>query len=407
MVKVGIFAIGSELLEGSIVDTNSAWLGQVLTKAGFDVVDVRLIPDDKEKLTALFKEGFDKYDAVLTTGGLGPTFDDMTAETLGDAAGSGTEMNEEAKAHMVGLLEARGVTIKESHVRQAMLPKDCMLFANERGTAMGFGVEINGNVTISMPGIPYEMTYMFEKHVMPYLLKRFNLKERFSIDVRLSGLPESDVDDALMKLGIPEGVECIINVSKGECFVKLRSFDKDKAEEFANKVKTELAENFVGFDEDGLAAVLLRNLREKRMTISVAESCTGGLIAKELTDVAGSSDVFKGGIIAYCNEVKERILRVPKNIMVKHGAVSEQTVRAMAVGAANTIQTRCAISISGVAGPDGGTEEKPVGTVCIGFCVDKEVVTKKYHFMGDREAVRTRAMKVAIKEMTDLVKKAY
>jgi nicotinamide-nucleotide amidase len=407
MIKVAIYAIGSELLEGSIVDTNSAWLGKTLTKAGFNVTDVRLIPDDREKLINLFREGMDEYDLILTTGGLGPTFDDMTAETLGEAAGVGVELNERAKDHMVGRLSKRGVTIKESHTRQAMLPKGCMLFPNDRGTAMGFGVEKNGCTVISMPGIPYEMKKMFEDHVMPYIFGKFDHSERFSIDVRIGGMAESDVDDALMELGFPEGLECIINVSKGECFVKLRSFDKNLVEDYAEKVKQRFSDKFIGFNDDSLSAVLLRVLREKGMTISVAESCTGGLIGKELTDIAGSSDVFKGGIIAYCNEVKERILRVPKNIMVKHGAVSEQTVRAMAVGAANTLQTRCAISISGVAGPDGGTDEKPVGTVCIGYCVDKEVMTKKHHFMGDREAVRTRAMKTALREMIEMVKEAY
>jgi len=407
MMKVAIYAIGSELLEGSIVDTNSAWLGKRLTKAGFDVSDVRLIPDKRDKLIELFKSGFDEFDLILTTGGLGPTFDDMTAETLGEASGFGTEENQIAKEHMLKILNSRGVTVKESHMRQVQLPKECVTYPNERGTAVGFGVEKNGCLVACMPGVPYEMHKMFEDHVVPHIFSKFEQKERFSVDVRIGGLPESDIDDVIEELGLPEGLECIINVSKGECFVKLRSFDKALAEEFAGKVRERFEDNFIGFGDDSLAVVLLRNLREKGMTISVAESCTGGLIGKELTDVAGSSDVFKGGVIAYCNDVKERILRVPKNIMVSHGAVSEQTVRAMAVGVANTIQTRCSIAVSGVAGPDGGTEDKPVGTVCLAYCVDKEVVTKTCNFMGDRDAVRTRAVKMALREINEMVKRAY
>jgi len=187
--------------------------------------------------------------------------------------------------------------------------------------------------------------------------------------------------------------------------VKLRGFIESQVEEYAQKLAEKFPDNFVGFGGEGLAAQLLRMLREKKMTLAVAESCTGGMIGKDLTEVAGSSDVFMGGIISYSNDVKERILRVPKNIMLNHGAVSEETAKAMAIGAANQIRTSCAISITGVAGPDGGTEDKPVGTVCIGYCVNGEVTTKRFQFPGDRDAIRTRAVKTALRELTEILKK--
>ncbi|PLX70665.1 MAG: competence/damage-inducible protein A [Denitrovibrio sp.] len=404
MVKVAIFAIGSELLEGSIVDTNSSWLGARLTKAGFNVDDVRLIPDNKERIVNILKKSLKEYDVILTTGGIGPTFDDLTAETVAEAAGKVTVMNPEARDHMIKWLNKRGVTIKESHERQALLPADCILFKNGSGTAFGFGVEAENCIIISMPGVPYEMHKMFDGYVKPYLLERFELTERFSKDVRIAGLPESDIDDVVRELNIPNGLECIINVSKGECLVKFRGFIQSIVEEYADKLAKSFPDNFVGFGNDGLAYVLLRLLREKKMTLAVAESCTGGMLGKELTEVSGSSDVFMGGIISYSNDVKERLLRVPKNIMVKHGAVSEETAKAMAIGAANQIRTSCAISITGVAGPDGGTEEKPVGTVCIGYCVNGEVTTKSFQFPGYRDAVRTRALKTALREMIELIK---
>jgi nicotinamide-nucleotide amidase len=404
MVKVAVFAIGSELLEGSIVDTNSAWLGARLTKAGFDVTDVRLIPDKKDTIVSTLKYGLENFDVVLTTGGLGPTFDDLTAETVAEAAGVQVQMCEEAKAHMIKWLSRRNVTIKPSHERQAMLPAGCILFPNNAGTAMGFGMDKGSSVVISMPGVPYEMHKMFEEHVMPFLLNRFELKERISIDVRIGGLPESDVDDVVRALNIDESVECIINVSKGECLVKLRGFDRGLVESYAGSLKEAFPRHFIGFGDDGLAAVLIRTLREKGMTVSVAESCTGGMIGKELTDIAGSSDVFMGGVIAYSNDVKMRLLRVPENILIKHGAVSEETAKAMAVGAANQIRTRCSIAVTGVAGPGGGSPEKPVGTVCIGLCVDGKVTTRKHFFAGDREAIRTRTMKTALRELIDIIK---
>lgn len=405
MVRTAVFAIGSELLEGSIVDTNSAWLGSRLTKAGFDVEDVRLIPDRFEKMVDIIRKGFDQYDVILTTGGLGPTFDDLTAEAVAKAAGTELEMSIAARDHMMKWLERRGVTIKESHTRQSMLPKGCMLFKNGAGTAFGFGVEQNGCVIISMPGVPYEMTKMFERYVLPYLLQRFELKERHIMDVRIGGLPESDIDDVVRELRIPASLECIINVTKGECLVKLRGFDRDLVEEYAYAVKDRFPKNFIGFGDDGLAAVLLRTLREKGLTIAVAESCTGGMLGKELTEISGSSDVFMGGVIAYSNEIKARLLRVPEGVLAQHGAVSEDVAKAMAVGAANQIRTRCAIAVTGIAGPTGGTAEKPVGTVCLAYCLDNVVTVKRYEFPGDRDAVRSRAVKTAMREMTDILKR--
>lgn len=404
-VKCAIFAIGSELLEGSIVDTNSAWLGSRLTKAGFDVDQVRLIPDNREMIVSIFREAMSEYDVILTTGGLGPTFDDLTAETVAESVGVETEMNETAKDHMVNRLKSRNISIKDSHLRQAMLPKGCLLFPNNRGTAMGFCTEKGKSMIISMPGVPYEMYLMFEEHVLPFLLSRFEMKQRHSVDIRIGTLPESDVDDALREFGFPDGMECIINVAKGEIIVKLRGFDKSVIDSYADRVKDRFADKFIGFGTDNIAAVLLRLLKEKGLTLATAESCTGGLIGKELTDISGSSSVYMGGIIAYSNEVKMRILRVPENVLVQHGAVSEECAKAMAVGAANQLRTKCSVSVTGVAGPDGGTEEKPVGTVCIGYCVGNNVVTKKYLFPGDREAIRARTMKTALFELSEMVRK--
>ena len=405
MVRCAIFAVGSELLEGSIVDTNSAWLGSRLVKAGFDVEQVRLIPDNKEMIVSVFRQALEEYDCVFTTGGLGPTFDDLTAETVAEAAGVETEMNETAKTHMINRLQERGVNIKDSHLRQAMLPKGCLLFPNGRGTALGFGMEKSGHIIISMPGVPYEMYLMFEEHVMPFLRERFEMRERHSIDIRIGSLPESEVDDVLREFGFPEGMECIINVAKGEILVKLRGFDEATLKEYAERVRGRFSDNFIGYGSDNIATALLRSLREKGLTLSVAESCTGGMIGKEITDIAGSSDVFMGGVISYSNDVKMRVLRVPENILINHGAVSEECARAMAVGVANQLRTSCSVAVTGVAGPGGGTDEKPVGTVCIGWCVGREVVTKKYNFAGDRDAIRIRSMKTALIELNNLLKK--
>lgn len=402
MAEIAVFAIGSELLEGSIIDTNSAWLGSMLVKSGANVNRVQLLPDNKELMMEFLEGCIGRYDVVLTTGGLGPTFDDITAEIIAEATKKEFTFNKQVWDSICARLKSRGITPKESHNRQACLPKDCMLFENKRGTAPGFAVESGGTLFMSMPGIPYEMKLMFEEQMLPYIRGRYNLKERYSIDIRIAGMPESDADDIITEIGIPDGVECIINVGKGELFIKLRSFDKVIAEEFAKAVVKASGNKFIGYGGDSLPVVVLRKLREKGLTLSVAESCTGGLIGGALTSVSGSSDIFFGGIISYSNEMKMNVLNVPEKVLIDHGAVSKECVSAMLDGACKVSGSDCSIAVSGVAGPDGGTKEKPVGTVVIGVKAGSRKSVKIYDFVGGREDIRERAVKTSFRDMLDI-----
>ncbi|MCA1927824.1 MAG: CinA family nicotinamide mononucleotide deamidase-related protein [Calditerrivibrio sp.] len=398
-VSAAILAIGSEIFIGSIVDTNSAYLAKKLSEMGVDVKVVRPLPDDFELLVDVFKEYLGKYNLVLTTGGLGPTFDDMTAEAVANAVGRSTVFNELAYSHIESSLLKRGVVLKESHRRQAFLPDGCILLPNDNGTAMGFVCEYNGSFSISMPGIPYEMKPMFENYAVGFIKSKFNLPDIFMEDIRFAGLPESDVDEIIREIGIPEDVECIINVSKGEIIVRLRSTQKDRLETFSNRLIEKLKNNYIGKGEDSIEAVLVRMLKDKGLTISFVESCTGGLLSKKITDVSGSSNVFIGSVVSYSNKVKEELLGVDRNILEKFGAVSAETAKEMAVKCKEIFKTDISASVTGIAGPGGGSKDKPVGLVYTCIIIGDKIMVKENKFVGDRDAIRERSYKTLFDNM--------
>ncbi|MEF3254089.1 MAG: CinA family nicotinamide mononucleotide deamidase-related protein, partial [Deferribacterales bacterium] len=331
-VTAAIFAIGTEIFLGSIVDTNSSYIAKRLSEAGVDVKLIRPLPDQLDFIVDVIKGAFDDYNIIITTGGLGPTFDDLTAEAVSKAAGMNTVFNETAYLHIEGLLKKRGVQIKESHKRQAYLPEKCELLPNNYGTAMGFIVEKNNSYSISLPGIPYEMKPMFEDYVLPFIRTRFNLPTVYMDDFRFSGLPESDVDEVIRDIGIPEDVETIINVSKGEIIVRLKSLSQESFEYFSAKIVEKLKRYYIGKGDESLEVVLVNMLKDRRLTISFAESCTGGLLSKKITDVSGSSKVFLGSIIAYSNDVKISMLGVNPDTINQYGAVSAEVAIEMAKG---------------------------------------------------------------------------
>lgn len=403
-VNCTIFAIGNELLEGSVLDTNSSYLAKNLKKLGADIIRVSMLKDNVNEIVNAFRRASLDSEIILTTGGLGPTFDDLTAEASATAFNSGLTLNEIALEHITGMLSSRGVSIKESHKRQAMLPEGCIIFENRVGTAHGFGVKTPGGYIISMPGIPYEMNYIFENSVVAFLKNNFPLEPKFSADIKFKGIPESDVDDIIRKIGVPEDVECIINVSKGEIIVRLRSFNEKAFFNIKDRIKSDLKDFFFGEDDDTLEGILFKMLHEKQMSFAAAESCTGGLLSGAFTSIPGSSKVFKGAVVVYSNKLKMHLLNVSPEILNTHGAVSAKCAESMVKGVLEYLNADFAISITGIAGPEGGTEDKPVGVVFIGAGDKNRQIVDKYFFRGDREAIRQRAVKTAFSLGIDFLK---
>lgn len=406
MILAAILSIGNEILEGSIVDTNSTYIAEKLSRLGIELVEIKAVPDDLEKLSEIFKESAKKYDLVITTGGLGPTFDDITAEALALGTDQEVVFNIPAFDHIKSCLLPRKVEMKESHKRQAYLPANSILFGNEKGTALGFGVSSKACLIISMPGIPYEMKHMFSKFVISHIKSNFQLETKYFKELRFTGLPESDLDEEILKLNFDKEIDCIINVSNGEIIVRLRSFNEQLLNSASAKVKAVLLSFFIGFDNDTLEVSLVRTLGERGLTIGVAESCTGGLIGAKITSVPGSSSVFRGGFLVYSNEVKINLLDIDKSIIIQHGAVSKECAKMMAVNTCKLLDVDCAISITGIAGPDGGTVGKPVGLVYIGICIQGEVTVYQFDFKGDRNSVRERSAKTAMDILIKKVRKS-
>jgi len=396
MITCTICAIGSELIEGSIVDTNSSFVAKAIAKIGVDVKEIRLLPDDKLLVSQVMGELSLISDLILTTGGLGPTFDDLTAECMALATGRQLLFNEKAFLDIKKKLLSKKIPIKKAHERQALLPNDAVLFNNDFGTACGFGVFFNKAFICSMPGIPYEMKPMFENYILPFIKNKFHIQEYFSKEIYFMGVAESDVDEAIRTIGMDSDVKIIINVSKGYVIVRLRSNNGLKLKILSNNLSSHLNKYLLGIDNEILESLLVEKLKEKNITLSTAESCSGGLLGTLITSVPGSSQVFKGGLIVYSNEAKMKLLDIDEKVLRNYGAVSGECALDLAKNVKNIFRTKASISITGVAGPSGGTKDKPVGTVFIGVSLDDATSVKKFEFSGDRDAVRQRSVNTAI-----------
>ncbi|MDR0454487.1 MAG: CinA family nicotinamide mononucleotide deamidase-related protein [Deferribacteraceae bacterium] len=396
MIQCAIFAIGEELLEGSVTDTNSSYIAKRLTSEGLFPRRVALLPDEKECISSSVETAMRNYPLVITAGGLGPTFDDLTTEAIAQACGVKTALYEEAEKHITERLTRLNVKINKNHLRQAFLPEGSVLFPNPHGTAYGFGAEAYNSIVISLPGVPYEMYAIFNESVIPFLKNRFTLKAPFKVDLRFGDIPESDVDSVIRNMSIPEGIRCIINVSMGEVVVKIRDDGLSGGERFAEKVKKALEYHYLGKDDESPAVIAVKLLKEHGFTLSVAESCTGGLLGGVITSVPGVSELFTGGIISYKNKVKTEQLRISEDTVRRYGAVSEECAVAMAKGVKILLHTDCSIAVTGIAGPDGGTPDKPTGTVYIAVITGESVVCKRFLFSGDRSSVRDRTVKSAL-----------
>lgn len=404
-INCALLAIGNELLEGRILDTNSQFFSSVLRNYSVNVTEVRQIADELNSVVLAIRECFRNNDLIVTTGGLGPTFDDITAEAVSAALGRQPVFHQAAYEHIHNSLKSKGVKIKESHRRQANLPADCFTFPNNNGTALGFGVlDKKGKLIISLPGIPYEMKPMFIDYVLPYLIDHFALDKTYSEDLRFFGLPESDIDEVLADIGIPENIQCIINVSKGEIFIRLKADDEVTVQSFSEAILSKLSPFYIGKARETPAQTLIDYFKKSSQTLSIAESCTGGLVGSALTDVPGSSEVFKGGIIVYSNWAKENLLDVSAELLKNDGPVSEQCARALVRNVQKKFNTTTALSITGIAGPGGGSEKLPVGTVYIGLAARDSVEVMHNIFPGDRDSIRTRAMKKGLVELLRLSK---
>lgn len=405
-MKTAIIAIGDELLLGQVIDTNSGAIARMIDPAGWSVEWVKVIHDDADAITTAVDEAFDAADVVLTTGGLGPTKDDITKLTLCRYFGGELRHDPSVLENIKEVFSKRGIQLNPLTEAQALVPTSCRVIQNRVGTAPIMWFErLDGKVLVSMPGVPFETLQMFEAEVFPQLLKKFHSDEHIAHRcVIVEGLTESKVAMQLDEWedALPPFIHLAYLPKPGIIRLRLdgRHVDGQLLESTLDRLHGELCTRF----SDHLLAdadltpeeSLLRRLRAKGFTVATAESCTGGNIAHRITAIAGCSDCYLGSVVSYDNNVKINLLGVNPDTISAHGVVSEEVVAQMAEGARRAIGTDCAIATSGIAGPSGATPGKPVGTVCIAISTPDGTKAATYHFPGTRDRVIDRASTTAL-----------
>jgi nicotinamide-nucleotide amidase len=401
-----IITIGDELLIGQVIDTNSAWIAEQLNMVGIRVHQITSISDNQDHILKTLKEASARAQLLLITGGLGPTKDDITKQALCNYFETSLVFNEDAYKNIERLFATRGIVITEINRLQAMVPESCRVIPNPNGTAPGMWFEKDGCIYVSMPGVPFEMKAIVEQGVIPYFRNQLN-----QVIIHRTILTEGIGESALASIiepwedSLPAFIKLAYLPQPGMVRLRLTAYGTDRkllqdAVSNAEKELYRYAGKYIfGFDDDTIESIVGRLLRDKGATLSTAESCTGGNIAQLITSIAGSSDYFKGSVVAYSNEIKEKFLGVPQKTITDHGAVSEQTVIAMAEGIRTRFSTDYAIAVSGIAGPGGGTEEKPVGTTWIAVATPHTTTARKFNLIGDHRGRNIRKASIAALNM--------
>jgi len=404
-----IISIGTELLLGHIINTNTSFLSRKLAEIGIDVYHTSVVGDNSMRLTQAIKQAVHRADVVITTGGLGPTVDDITIETIASLIGQRLILNKTVLKDLKDYFKMRKVAFPGSNVRQAMIPEGTKWIRNRVGTAPGLVADYRGKIIVCLPGPPREIEPMFINDAIPILAKRFAsnwvIKSR---TIKIAGLPESLVNNKvkdLLNLKPPTTVGIYAKLGQ----VELRIMSKAKSGKetlkaiasIEQKIRSRFKNQIFGCDDETLESAIAKLLIANKRTIAVAESCTGGLLSSRLTDVSGSSKYFIMGLIAYSNEVKNNILCVDPKIIKKYGAVSSQVASQMAIGIKLLAGSDIGVGITGIAGPTGGTRTKPIGLVYIAFAIQNKLTVRELRFKGSREEIKFQASQKAL----DMIRK--
>lgn len=387
-----IITIGDEILIGQVVDTNSAWMGQKLNEIGIAVKQITSISDHQEAILNGLTEAFQHADIILITGGLGPTKDDITKHTLCKFFGAELIMNEDALENVKQIFARFNRPMIDVNIKQAEVPDNCTVIQNKNGTAPGMWFEYAGKIIVSMPGVPFEMMAMMDDYVLPELKNRFNLNNILHKTIITAGLGESflakeieDIEDAM-----PANIKLAYLPKLGQVRLRLSAIGTNKdllseqVEQFSSQIITRIPNHIIAVEDITIQEAILKYLTEHNLKLATAESCTGGYMAHLFTSIPGSSLAYVGGAVSYSNSLKQQMLGVKSHTLEQYGAVSEETVKEMAMGALKNYEADFSIACSGIAGPDGGTPEKPVGTVWVAVANKDKVVAKKFQFGNKR-----------------------
>lgn len=414
MIKATIITIGDEILIGQIVDTNSVSIAKRLNAAGITVEEKLSIGDDAEQIATTLKRAHTQSQIVIITGGLGPTKDDITKHTLARIFSSQLIENKAVAEHVEKMLAVRGIAFNALNRSQAMVPECCTVLFNHHGTAPGMWFEEGDHVTISLPGVPFEMEHLMEDEVMPRLKAHYSLHANIHRTMITSGIAESILAERIAEWedALPKGVKLAYLPSPNIVRLRLSTYDSEdgvaarkRIDELFNQLYKIIPDNIVGYEDASVQQLVHQLLTERGKTLAVAESCTGGTIASRFTAMAGSSAYFLAGVVAYANEAKRDILGVNYDDIMRYGAVSEQVARQMAEGAQRITGADYAIATTGIAGPTGGSTQKPVGTVWIAVATPQGTIATLRPSGTDRSQIINRASAYAIEMLYKELKK--
>ena len=411
-MKATIVTIGDEILIGQILDTNSRYISRALNTHGIVVAERTSIGDNRAQIVETLDRALAQSEVVIITGGLGPTKDDITKQTLCDYFGSTLYYNEVEAEHIRTMLEARNIAFNELNRGQAMVPECCTILHNAHGTAPGMWFEKNGSVIISLPGVPFEMQHLIDEEVMPRLKAYFELREIVHRTMITFGIAESILAEriAAWEEALPDYIHLAYLPAPNVVRLRLSAYEvegkkvRNEIDDLFEKLRSIIPDNIAGFEEASVEELVHNTLIKKHKTLAVAESCTGGAIASKFTAQAGASAYFLCGVVSYSNESKSNVLRVLMSDIAQYGAVSEQVAKAMAQGARVVSGADFAISTTGIAGPTGGSPEKPVGTVWIGIATPERCFAVCKNCGTDRSQIISRATAYAIAMLYDEIK---
>jgi nicotinamide-nucleotide amidase len=410
-MQVELVTIGNELLLGQTIDTNSAWIAQQLNILGARVSRITSVGDARDAILEILEESGKRADIIIMTGGLGPTSDDITKPALCEFFDTSLVLNPSVHEHIKALLAVRGHKLNELNTKQAEVPESATILHNDQGTAPGLWFEKNGKIFISLPGVPFEMENLMMARVIPRLRERFIFPAIFYKTVITQGSFEAQLSELLrdFEAALPESISLaylpspgIIRLRLGTTGDDLQQLEKD-IEKQVMKLQGIIPEYIIGFDDDTLELIIGRMLKSRAQTLSVAESCTGGSIASMITRIPGSSDYFKGGIVAYSNEIKRDQLAIDHSLLESYGAVSKQVVEDMAINTRLLFNTDFSVAVSGIAGPSGGTEEKPVGTIWIAVSCQGSTLSSRFRFGDNRERNIRRSSVAALNMLRKMI----
>ncbi len=384
-----VISIGNEILIGKTINTNLTFIGRQLSSLGIQVTKNLVIRDEFDTIKNTILTEFDGCDLLITTGGLGPTTDDISKNAIAEAFGKKLIFSDDQWERIAEIFKGRGIEVPETNKGQALYPEGFELLDNAIGTAPGLMYRFDKKIFVAMPGVPREMEYIINNSLLP-IMSDYST-DFFLREIHTAEIPESEIAERLQDMEVPDNMNVAFLPSAGKVTIRLYGQNKVGIKAIEKKVIKRLHKFVWGYDDVTLVQTLFKIISEREFTISVAESCTGGLLQKMITDEPGASAFFKGGVTAYANEVKISMLNVNPETLKEYGAVSSQTAEQMADGVRKALNADIGVSVTGIAGPDGGSDNKPVGTVFIGYSDVNTTFSVKYNLFGNRSMIRSKA----------------